>query len=116
MTTPLLITSLILAAIFLFAGSPKVLALPFAAKQAEHLGISVSNYRLIGLAEYAGAAGLLVGLWWPPIGVLAAAGLAVLMFGAAIAHLRVKDPVLMAVPAVVLGVAVVGVLVLRLAA
>lgn len=116
MAAPLLITSLILTVIFLLAGTPKVLALPFAVKQAEHLGISLGNYRLIGLAEYAGAVGLVIGLWWSPLGVLAAAGLAVLMFGAAIAHLRVKDPVPTAVPAVVLGVAAIGVIVFQLAA
>jgi hypothetical protein len=42
---------------------------------AAHFGIPWLRYQLIGAAELA-AAGILIGLWWHPFGVAAAAGMA----------------------------------------
>ena len=41
--------------------------------------------------EIAGAAGLLIGLAWAPLGVAAAGGVVLYMIGAVIAHARVRD-------------------------
>ncbi len=71
-------------------------------------------FQLIGLLELAGSAGLLIGLYWGPLGVAAAAGLVLLILGAVTTHLRRKDPVKVAAPAVLYAVASVAVLVLRL--
>jgi DoxX-like family len=49
------------------------------------------RYRLIGVAELAAAAGILAGLWWHPLGVAAAAGMALLLIGALISHRRAAD-------------------------
>jgi len=67
---------------------------------------------LAGL-EIAGAAGILLGLWLEPLGVLAAAGLAAYFVGAVGGHLRVRDTknLVMPLPPLVLAIAV---LVLRL--
>jgi hypothetical protein len=46
---------------------------------------------LIGALEVAGAAGVIVGLWVPWLGVVAALGLAAIGFGAIVFHLRVGD-------------------------
>jgi uncharacterized membrane protein YhaH (DUF805 family) len=43
------------------------------------------------VAELAAAAGILMGLRWHPLGLAAAAGMAVLLTGAVIAHRRAKD-------------------------
>ena len=48
------------------------------------------RYRLIGVVELA-AAGILIGLWWHPLGLAAAAGMAVLLIGALITHRRALD-------------------------
>jgi uncharacterized membrane protein YphA (DoxX/SURF4 family) len=104
----------LLAAGFVAAGLPKVLAQPAAVDNARQLGYSQSAFRLIGLLELAGSAGLLIGLYWAPLGVAAAAGLALLTLGAVITHLRRKDPVKVAAPAVLYAVASIAVLVLRL--
>jgi uncharacterized membrane protein YphA (DoxX/SURF4 family) len=83
--------SLLLAAACLLPGSAKVLGHPKMQKSAAHFGIPWRHYRLIGVAELAAAAGVLAGLWWHPLGVAAAAGMAVLLTGALITHRRALD-------------------------
>ena len=58
---------------------------------AAHFGIPCPSYRLIGVAELAAAAGVVIGLWWHPLGVAAAAGMALLLLGALITHRRAED-------------------------
>ena len=50
----------------------------------------------------AAAAGLLLGLRVRPLLVLSAGGLAAMMLGAVVVRLRVRDPLLEAIPALVL--------------
>ena len=54
---------------------------------------------IIGLLEVLGAIGIMLAPWWLPLSVAAATGLILLMIGAAIAHLRAKDPIQLAAPA-----------------
>jgi len=54
-------------------------------------------------AKTAVAAGLIIGLFWTPLGIAAAVGLVLLMIGAVISHARVKDEVAMLLPAAVLA-------------
>ena len=58
---------------------------------AGHFGIPWPRYRLIGVAELAAAAGILIGLWWHPLGLAAAAGMTLLLLGALITHRRAAD-------------------------
>jgi uncharacterized membrane protein YphA (DoxX/SURF4 family) len=60
-------------------------------QSAAHFGVPWPRYRLIGAAELAAAAGILVGLWWHPIGLAAAAGMILLLTGALITHRRAAD-------------------------
>jgi uncharacterized membrane protein YphA (DoxX/SURF4 family) len=83
--------SLLLAAACLLPGLAKVLGHPKMQKSAAHFGIPWPHYRLIGIAELAAAAGVLAGLWWHPLAVAAAAGMAVLLIGAVITHRRALD-------------------------
>jgi hypothetical protein len=48
------------------------------------------------------ALALLVGIWIPEVGQWAASGLGLLMLGALVMHVKVKDPIKKAVPAMVL--------------
>ena len=48
-------------------------------------------FPLLAACEIAGAAGVVLGFWWPPLGAAAAGGLVVYFLGAVIAHLRVGD-------------------------
>ncbi len=60
-------------------------------QSAAHFGIPWSRYRLIWVAELAAAAGVVIGLWWHPLGVASAAGMALLLVGALITHRRAED-------------------------
>lgn len=96
-----------LAALFAFSSSIKLLGVQRALAIRDHLGISPALWRLIGALELAGVVGVLVGLWWPPLGIAAAVGLALLSMGAVVSHVRASDSVAETVPAVVgIGLAV----------
>ena len=99
----------ILAALILVPlGVAKMLAVPDMRRRAAHHGIAVDRYRLIGLAELAGAAGLAVGLRASVIGYLAAAGLLLLLAGALVSHRRSGDEPVKTAPAVFTALVVVG--------
>ena len=88
---------------FLLIGAAKVLALPVMRQRAMHLGFSVKAYRGIGLLELAGAAGLIVGLAVPVIGLMAAAGFLLLLGGALATHVLHRDALSTAAPALLFG-------------
>ena len=71
--------SLLLAAACLLPAAGKLTGQPKMRKSAAHFGIPWPRYRLIGVAELAAAAGILIGLWWHPLGLAAAAGMALLL-------------------------------------
>jgi DoxX-like family len=106
MTAEVIVTAL-LAALFGFAGLIKIAGLRQSLAIRDHLGVQPAQWRTIGLLELAGVAGVLVGLAWPPIGVAAAVGLALLVLGAIVFHVRASDTVADTAPAVIgLGLAV----------
>ena len=98
----------LLAAGFLFSGAFKVAQ----GKKVEEKGMrwaslySDKGVRAIGAAEVLGALGLIlpavtgIATWLVPV---SAAGLALTMVGAAIAHAKVKDPAGAFIPVAVLG-------------
>ncbi|MFJ8113661.1 DoxX family protein [Streptomyces sp. NPDC096132] len=86
------ILSALLALGSLAAGAPKALLkgdVPAALQS--HMGLSAGFVRFIGLAEVAAAAGLVVGLFWQPLGIAAATGLAITMIGGAAFHAKAGD-------------------------
>jgi uncharacterized membrane protein YhaH (DUF805 family) len=83
--------SVLLAAVCLLPGVAKLTGHQKMRDSASRFGIRWQHYRLIGVAELAAAAGILIGLGWHPLGVAAAAGMAVLLTGALITHRRAKD-------------------------
>ncbi len=91
--------SLLLATACLLPAAGKLTGQPRMRKSAAHFGIPWSRYRLIGVAELAAAAGVLIGLWWHPLGVAATAGMALLLIGAIITHRKAADSVKEMAPA-----------------
>jgi uncharacterized membrane protein YphA (DoxX/SURF4 family) len=83
--------SLLLAAACLFPAAGKLAGHPKMRQSAAHFSIPWPRYRLIGIAELAAAAGILIGLWWHPLGLAAAAGMTLLLLAAVITHRRAKD-------------------------
>lgn len=92
-----------LAAVFLAFGTAKLLAVPSMRARAAHVGLSTQAYRRIGALELAGGLGLLAGFAVPLLRTFAALGLLLLLAGAVITHLRIKDNIKDLAPALVLG-------------
>ncbi|MDD2817832.1 MAG: DoxX family protein [Candidatus Nanopelagicales bacterium] len=69
-----------------------------------HVGLRERQIRLLGTVEILGALGLLVGIWIPLLGQLAALGFVLYFAGAVIAHIRVRDGVKDMGPAILLTV------------
>ncbi|WP_027331263.1 DoxX family protein [Mycolicibacterium tusciae] len=104
MVASTVIVTVLLAGLFAFSSSIKLLGVQRSLAIRDHLGVPPTQWRLIGLLELAGVIGVLVGLTWPPLGVAAASGLALLSVGAVIFHVRAGDGVTETTPAVI-GVA-----------
>jgi hypothetical protein len=56
----------------------------------DRLGVGPQLWAAVAVPEALAAAGLVIGLWWAPLGVAAAIGVAALMAGATALHLRAR--------------------------
>ncbi|MCH1572256.1 MAG: DoxX family protein [Longimicrobiales bacterium] len=72
------------------------------AQEFARYGLSDTVRRLVGGTKLALAALLLIGIAYPVLAVAAAAGIAVLMAGAVGAHIKVRDPLMKFVPALLM--------------
>jgi uncharacterized membrane protein YphA (DoxX/SURF4 family) len=95
------VVTILLAVLFTFSSSIKLLSAPQSLAIRDHLGVTPVLWRVIGILELAGVVGVLVGLAWPPIGVAAAIGLALLSVGAVAFHVRASDGWTQTAPAVI---------------
>ena len=86
-----LIVSIVLALALTFSAVGKLSKNPSVVEQMGGVGVSAKQIPVLAYLELAGALGLVVGLFWWPIGVAAAIGVIAYFLGAVIAHLRVKD-------------------------
>jgi hypothetical protein len=93
--------SLLLVVACLIPAAAKLAGHPKMRQSATRFGIAWRRYRLIGVAELAAAAGVLIGVFWRPAGLLAAAGMTLLLLGALITHRRARDSIREALPALV---------------
>ncbi|GAB3233371.1 hypothetical protein GCM10027447_29720 [Glycomyces halotolerans] len=116
MNVAAIVLALVLAVAFLASGTVKVLSLAPAKADADRFGMSYNAFKVIGVLEAAGGAGLAIGVlatdfWW--IGVAAAVGLVALTIGALITHIRAGDPAAKAAGAPIFGIlaAVAGILI-----
>lgn len=107
MSIAVVVLSIVLAASSVFGGGSKIAGTAAMRADALRFGFPYASYRIIGALELGAAAGLIAGLFWWPLRLAAALGLAALTVGAVITHLRAKDPV-----AKLAGAAVVAVLAL----
>jgi len=57
----------------------------------EVVGVPLKYFSLLAGCELAGALGLVLGIWWPSMGVAASIGLTLYFVGATVSHLRVGD-------------------------
>jgi uncharacterized membrane protein YphA (DoxX/SURF4 family) len=85
------VLTLVLAAVFLGAGIPKILGTKTSLRMRDQLQINPQLYRVVGFLEIAAVAGLLIGLFVPVLSVAAAVGLALLMIGGIVTHIGVGE-------------------------
>ena len=57
----------------------------------EVVGVPLKYFPLLAASEFAGALGIVLGIWWPCLGVAAGIGLVLYFVGAVVSHLRVGD-------------------------
>jgi len=65
-------------------------------------GVPRSWFVPLALLNLAGAAGVLIGIGWRPLGIAAAAGLTLYFLGALVFHVRARDPKGLPMPTVFL--------------
>jgi uncharacterized membrane protein YphA (DoxX/SURF4 family) len=70
----------------------KLRGVPAVVESLHSVGVSDGQMRILAVLELLGAAGLVVGIWVPFIGIAAAACLSLYFLGAVIAHLRSAEP------------------------
>jgi hypothetical protein len=106
MEIPLAFSAFVAVIGLLFAGggAAKLAGVAAMRKDAARFGLPYGTYRLIGTAELAGGLAMCAALVTQPLlGVAAAVGLTLLMFGAVAVHVRAKDAAAKAIPAAVFG-------------
>jgi DoxX-like protein len=108
------VTSILLAALMAFAAVRKLGHREEVVATYTRVGVPEDRLDQLAVVLLAGAAGLLVGLAWPPLGVAAAAGTVAYFLLAIRAHLRHDDRANLPTP-VVMELLAVAVLALRLA-
>ncbi|MEU7467564.1 DoxX family protein [Streptomyces sp. NPDC044984] len=102
----MVVMAILLCAVYVAAGTAKVAGAAVMRADAERLGLTVRGQQGIGVLEILGGAGLVLGVWYPPLTTGAAIGIILLMAGALIYHRRAGDPIGTAMPAFTLGLAV----------
>jgi hypothetical protein len=85
------IVSVVLALAMLGSGVTKLRRAPAMVSSMATVSVGETTMQRLGLIEVAATVGLLVGLFWAPIGIAAAAGATIYFIGAVVAHLRVGD-------------------------
>lgn len=85
------VIAIVFALLLVFSGVGKLRHDPKQMGVMTQVGFPEDKVWLLALAEFAGAAGLVIGLFWWPLGVAAAVGTLLYFLGAALFHLRAGD-------------------------
>jgi hypothetical protein len=104
----------LLAALMAFAAARKLTHAPGVVETYERVGVPEERLNLLALTLLAGAAGLMLGLFWAPIGIAASAAVVVYFLVAIAAHIRHGDLANVPTP-IVLETLAVAALALRVA-
>ncbi|HEY6375160.1 MAG TPA: DoxX family protein [Edaphobacter sp.] len=92
MDTAYLVITIVLAAMAAFSGLGKLRRDPKIVRIVnEVVGVPLNYFPHLAACEFAGALGLVLGIWWPFLGMAAGIGLVVYFVGAIVSHVRVGD-------------------------
>jgi hypothetical protein len=87
-----LLTTTFFAAMVAFSAVAKVRRDPKVVHAIQEVvGVPLRYFSILAACEFAGAAGLILGIWLPWAGLAAGVGLVIYFVGAVVAHLRVGD-------------------------
>lgn len=111
-----IVLSVLLAVELLATGIIKVVGTGTARANAEHLGVSPQQSRLIGVAELAAVAGLLAGIVVKPLAIVTAAAVVLLMVGAIGYHVKARDKFAAVLPALITALVAIALLILEVIA
>jgi uncharacterized membrane protein YphA (DoxX/SURF4 family) len=87
-----LVITLLFALMVSYSGLGKIRRHPLQVRVIhETVGVPLKYFPLLATCEFAGALGLVMGIWVPLIGIAAGLGLVLHFVGAIVSHLRVGD-------------------------
>jgi hypothetical protein len=87
-----LVITILFSAMVSFSGLGKIRREPHQVQVIHKtIGVPLKCFPLLAACEFAGALGLVFGIWWPRLGVAAGIGLIVYFAGATVSHLWVGD-------------------------
>lgn len=84
-------SSIVLALVMLGSGVMKLVHAPRVVALMAAVNVNRTQMTWLGLIEVSAALGLIIGIWWPPLAIAAAAGVILYFGGAIVAHLRARD-------------------------
>jgi len=86
------VTVTLLASILVFSGIGKLRSDPHIVRVIhETVGVPMKYFPFLATCEFAGTVGMILGIWWPSLGVAAGIGLILYFVSAVVSHLRVGD-------------------------
>lgn len=112
MFTTYVVVAILMSTVLVASAGAKAIRTQHITGQMASLGLPESLLLFLVAAQVSGAAGLVVGIWWGPLGIAAAVGLTLYFAGAVASHLRVGDHK-GAPPAIVLTLIAIALIALR---
>jgi uncharacterized membrane protein YphA (DoxX/SURF4 family) len=91
MFTAYLVVAILLSLGLVMSGGLKLAKNPQIVEGIGGLGVPLSLFPVLAALEIAAAAGLIIGLWFAPLGIAAGVGVVVYFIGAVITHLRAHN-------------------------
>lgn len=104
MSILIIIVQVILGLLFLLIGSMAVAGRKMLVENFRRFGYPQWFRIVTGSLEVLGGIALLIGIWLPWLAALASAGLTLVMLGAVLTHLRIREPLQKFVLPVLMGV------------
>jgi len=104
MSILIIIVQVVLGLLFVLIGSMTVAGMKMFVENFRHFGYPQWFRVVTGSLEVLGGLGLLIGIRLPWLAALASAGLTLVMLGAILTHLRIREPLQKIVLPIVLGV------------
>ncbi|TFE24547.1 DoxX family protein [Cohnella luojiensis] len=92
----------LLAAAFFMSGLTKISGMKMQVDSFNHLKLPQWFRVVTGLVQWVGVTALIIGFWEPSWAAAGGLWLGAMMIGATLAHARVKDPVKLMFPAIIL--------------